>query len=448
MTPVWLPLAVLSVAIAVATIGGWIAAAASGLPLAYGEGGVIHAGQLLARGEDPYAVDHPGFVSANYPPLAYITVALGLPFGPFAGLRVVNILAAVGVAAAIAWRARGRRPVAIALAGSFIALFPVASWTPQARVDLIAVALVALGVASLDGPGRRGLAFGALAGLALLAKPTALLPVGAVLAYLLWRDRPAAGRAAAALLAVTAAGGGLMLARSGPAGLYQHLVVHNALGYDIRNPILLAALALLLVGAFAGLAWRHADGIGRAYLAGAAGVVLLAGHEGATFNYLLDLAAASCLALARAPLPSSAIAPALLTGQLLATLALTAFGPLAPPTLGQQAARVGVVAGLPPDALYYAEDSGLLIAAGLAPAVDDSYVWARLIALGVRTDDVTPRVEARAFRAIVSDGPLDQLESAPEFRQQRWPRPLADAVLRHYQLDASAPGAYRYVPRP
>jgi hypothetical protein len=225
-------------------------------------------------------------------------------------------------------------------------------------------------------------------------------------------------------------------------------VVHNAFPYDIRNPILLAALAVLLLGGFAGVAWRHADGTGRAYLAGAAGIVLLGGHEGATFNYLLDLAAASCLALARAPFPSGAIAPALLTGQILATLALTVFGPLAPPTPAQQAARVGVVAGLPRDAAYYAEDSGLLIAAGLRPAVDDPYVWARLVALGVRADDVTPRVEAREFRAIVSDGPLDQLASAPEFRRQRWPRALADAVLRHYQLDVSVPGAYRYVPRP
>jgi hypothetical protein len=131
-----------------------------------------------------------------------------------------------------------------------------------------------------------------------------------------------------------------------------------------------------------------------------------------------------------------------------ATLALTLAGPLAAPGLADQAARVGVVAGLPREAAYYAEDSGLLIAAGLRPAVDDPYVWARLVALGIRADDVTPRVEARAFRAIVSDGPLEELASAPEFRRPRWPEPLVEAVLRQYRLDASVPGAYRYVPDP
>jgi GNAT superfamily N-acetyltransferase len=289
--------------------------------------------------------------------------------------------------------------------------------------------------------------FGALGALALFAKPTALLPVAAVLAYLAWRDRPAAARATVALAAVIAVGGALVLARSGPAGVYEHLVVHNAFPYDPRNPVLLAALAALLVGGLAVLAARHGDGMGRAYLAGAAGVVLLGGHEGATFNYLLDLVAASCLVLSRAPIGSLALAPAVLTGHLVATLALTLAGPLGAPSLSQHAARVAVVAGLPSDGTYYAEDSGPLIAAGLRPAVDDTYVWARLVALGVRADDVTPRVEARAFRAIVSDGPLDQLGSAPEFRRQRWPPALVEAVLRNYRLDASVPGAYRYVPR-
>ena len=47
-------------------------------PLAYGEGAVVHAGQLLARGIDPYGPAAAGtFVGANYGPLAYVFVALG-----------------------------------------------------------------------------------------------------------------------------------------------------------------------------------------------------------------------------------------------------------------------------------------------------------------------------------------------------------------------------------
>jgi hypothetical protein len=256
------------------------------------------------------------------------------------------------------------------------------------------------------------------------------------------------------------------------------------------------------LGTFVALALRHGDGVLRAYLAGGFGVVLLGGHEGATINYLLDLSAASCLALvplasARGALASArgapaaargapnaaggapnaaggapnaaggapnaargarettgatgtardALAPALLAGPLLATLLLTSVGPFGPADLDAHAARVAVVTELPERGSYYAEDSALLIAAGLEPLVDDTYVWARLVALGARVDDVTPRVAAGGFDAIVSDVRLEALDRAAEFQRQRWPAPLVQAVLRTYTLDRAVPGANRYVPR-
>jgi hypothetical protein len=249
------------------------------------------------------------------------------------------------------------------------------------------------------------------------------------------------------------------------------------------------------LGTFVALALRHGDGVLRAYLAGGFGVVLLGGHEGATINYLLDLSAASCLALvplasARGALASArgapaaargapnaaggapnaaggapnaargarettgatgtardALAPALLAGPLLATLLLTSVGPFGPADLDAHAARVAVVTELPERGSYYAEDSALLIAAGLEPLVDDTYVWARLVALGARVDDITPRVAAGGFDAIVSDVRLEALDRAAEFQRQRWPAPLVQAVLRTYTLDRAVPGANRYVPR-
>jgi hypothetical protein len=115
--------------------------------------------------------------------------------------------------------------------------------------------------------------------------------------------------------------------------------------------------------------------------------------------------------------------------------------------LAALAERASIARDLPAGRLYYAEDSGVLIAAGIEPYVDDSFVWARLVALGVRADEVTPRVSARSFAAIVSDVPLENLQSASELERLRWPAELAREVLTNYERDRSARGAYRYVPR-
>ncbi len=447
MNRAWLAPAAVAVAIAARNLVDWVAIAASGLPIGYGEGAVVHAGQLLARGADPYALGAPGFVSANYPPLGYVLVALGLPLGPFTGLRLANIAVACAIAAIAAWRARADAIVAILLGASFLALYPVGAWVPGDRVDLAAVALTAFAVAALRLRRVGGLLFGVLGALALFAKPTAVVPLAAVVVYLARRDAAIAARAVAALAVTSVVGLAIAFARFEPRGLFEHLVVNNAFPYEPRNLVFLVVLAVLLLGAFVALAFRYADGLMRAYLAGAVGVIALGGHPGATVNYLLDLAAASCLALAPLALSRPRWAPALLTGQLLATLVLTSVGPFAPPSLDAQAARVSIVSALPRDGAYYAEDSGLLIAAGVEPFVDDTYVWARLVSLGIRADEVTARVEARAFAAILSDVPLDAIDAAPEFVRQRWPRQLVDAVLRNYVLDASARGAYRYVAR-
>ncbi len=446
MSRAWIVPLALSLVLAVRTLFESISSTLSGLPLAYGEGAVVHAGEILARGGDPYAPVAQGFVSANYPPLAYAFVALGSTFDAFAGLRAADLVAALAVAAAVAWSARADRAVAITLAASFLALYPVALWLPMARVDLLAVALTAGAVVSLRDP-RTVALFGVLGALAILAKPTAILPLGAVTVYLVWRDRRSALRPLIALAAASLAAALFLVLRFDVRGLYTHVVVYNAFPYDPRNLMLLVLLAVLLLGPFVALAFWRGDGLARAYLVGAAGVVVLVGHEGATVNYLLDLAAASCLALAPVARSAGRWAPPLIAGQLLATLVVSSVGPFALIGTETRAAQVALVSDLPKTGHYYAEDSGLLVAAGIEPVVDDVYVWARLVALGIRSDDVTPLVEDRAFAAIVSEAPLDSLASGPEFRRQRWPDALVQAVLRAYRLDAAVPGAYRYVPR-
>ena len=439
-------LAALAVIAAVWNVAQWLAIVASGLPIGYGEGAVVHAGQILARGGDPYAIDPTRFVSANYPPLGYVAVALGLPLGPFTGLRVANLVAAGAVAALVAWLARRSAWRALALAASFLALYPVAAWAPGDRVDLLAVALAGGAVVALAA-GRNAAWFGVLGALALAAKPTAVLPLAAVLLYALWRDRARGTRALVALAIAGAAALAVMLARFDARGLYEHLVGYNAFPYDIRLPALLLVVGALLIGGYVALAAWVAGPTMRAYLGGAAAVVLLGGHEGATINYLLDLAAASCLALATSTRPWPFWGAPLLAGQIAATLLLTTIGPFAPASLDGLAIRAGIARGLPADRSYYAEDSAVLIAAGIEPVVDDSFVWARLVALGKRADDVTPRVAARSFAAIMSDIPLEALDNASELERLRWPADLARTVLINYRLDRAVAGAYRYVPR-
>ena len=443
----WLFLGAVALLAAGHTLIDWVTVVVSGVSTGYGEGAVAHAGQIVARGADPYATEAAGtFVSANYPPLAYVIEALGASLGPFTALRITNIGALCAVAALVGWGARATPAVAIALGASFLALFPVAAWGGGARVDPIAVAFTAFAVVTASADPRRAALAGLFAALAVAAKPTAAVPLAVVLAYLLWRERQVALRFGAALVVSSIAVLVLVLARFDPAGLWKHLVVYNSFPYDIRNPVLLVVLGVVLIGSFVVFAGLVADGRMRAYLVGAFAVVALGGHEGATINYLLDLAAASCLALAPTIATRSGRAPALFAAQLVAALLLSTIGPFAPPAQAILAARADAARNLPAG-LIYAEDSGPLIAAGIEPVIDDSYVWARLVALGARVDDVTPRVRSAGFAAVVADVPLDKLADAAHFEQQRWPADLAAAVLERYRLDRHEGTLWIYVPR-
>lgn len=443
----WLVLGTVALITAGHTLIDWVTVVASGVSTGYGEGAVAHAGQIVARGGDPYAVEPAGtFVGAIYPPLAYVVAALGGSLGPFTALRIANVVALCAVAALVAWRARAKPLVAVALGASFLALFPVAAWGSGARVDPMAVAFTGFAVVTASSDPRRAALAGLFAALAVAAKLTAAVPLAVVFAYFLWRERPVALRfgvaAAVASLAVLV----VVLTRFDAAGLWKHLVLYNAFPYDVRNPVLLVILGLVLLGSFVVFAGLVADGRMRAYLLGGLAVVALGGHEGATINYLLDLAAASCLALAPLIATRSGRAPALFAAQLVATLFLSTVGPFAPPAQAVLAARTEAARTLPAGPIY-AEDSGPLIAAGIEPIIDDPYQWARMVALGMRVDEVTPRVRSGGFAAVVADVPLDKLADAAYFEQQRWPAELTAAVLERYRLDRHEGTLWIYVPR-
>jgi hypothetical protein len=168
----WLFLGVVALITAGHTLIDWVTVVASGVSTGYGEGAVAHAGQIVARGGDPYAAEAAGtFVSANYPPLAYVIEALGTSLGPFTALRIANIVALCAVAALVASRARSSPLVAAALGLSFLALFPVAAWGSGARVDPLAVAFTAFAVVTASPDPRRAALAGLFAALAIAAKP-------------------------------------------------------------------------------------------------------------------------------------------------------------------------------------------------------------------------------------------------------------------------------------
>jgi hypothetical protein len=215
----------------------------------------------------------------------------------------------------------------------------------------------------------------------------------------------------------------------------------------VRNPILLGVVGLQTIGAYVAVAFGVGDGRMRAYLAGALGVIALGGHEGATINYLMDAAAAASLALAPLALRASPRVAALFAGQLVATVVLTTLGPFGATDLSVDRARVEVARVAAQGGPVHAEDSGILVAAGIDPLIDDQYVWARLVALGARSDDLTPRVSAGEFAAILSDVALDRIADSTLVERQRWPAELVAAVLARYRLDRHESTLWVYVRR-
>jgi hypothetical protein len=126
---------------------------------------------------------------------------------------------------------------------------------------------------------------------------------------------------------------------------------------------------------------------------------------------------------------------------------LVTLGPFAGPSLSVERARIDVASAVAQTGPLYAEDSGVLIAAGVEPVVDDPYVWARLVALGELGDGVTPRVNERRFAAILSDVDLERIDQASHVEQQRWPGLLVSAVRERYRLERHEATLWVYVPR-
>ena len=456
----WVAYGALAAALALSGIAHWVWAITLRGPVLYGEGAVANAAILardhlqydaLARWQD----GAPIFTAANYPPLFFQLASLG--DDPFAAGRITSIAATLFVAAAIARRARPAGWLtAVAIALAWLGSVPVLQWGSAVKPDLVALAFTVGAVMALDGSKPRHTLAGALIGLAVMTKPTALLPALTMFAFVARRDPFAAARA---LVAGAVAAFVVMIATgSGPNSLVLHVIDWNALPWrvDLAASLLIFGLVLLAVPIATIALTRPSTTIVTAYALGALGIVLLGGREGATINYLLDLSAALALAIGgRAPLLASGVRfpIAAIAQSAVAVLLLNPFGviPGRPATTGAwgDPERLAAVARISGSLLV--EDSGLLVADGRQPAVDDVFLWSRNRAREVTDrfifpagDQLIAAVRAGRFDAVVTEVDLASLDLVGGFERQRWHPDLVAAVLDRYSLQLSPdrrPGA-------
>jgi len=454
-TIAWAAYLIPAAALSLYALAQWLLALVNRTPVLYGEGAVANAARLARDGIAYLDPDPSRFVAANYPPLYLHLASIG---DPFISGRIASIAATFLVASLLFMSARPAGLLAAtALGAGWLALAPVMVWGPALKPDLVALALTATAVVVLDR--RRDLA--PIAGFAIvfaaLAKPTALLPGAALVAWLAWSDRATLARSGfGAAVAVVAAAVTVYL--DSVPDIWRHVVTWNALPWSLDQMLSIAFIGVLVIGVPLGLAafWRGVAGARAAYVAGALAIVVAGGREGATINYLLDVTVATGLSLA-------AVAPRLRAGVLFPIVALlqlvlaaVILDPLRivpgrVPVTGAwgDPSRAAIIApematGQP----LLVEDSGLLVAKGSVPTIDDLFLWSRLVERG--TIDAAPIVTQVAnarFGAVVSEADLERLDAAPGFERQRWTGLLARAVVERYRLDRHEGPLWIYVPR-
>jgi len=431
-------------ALALVAIARWGWALLQHAPVLFGEGAVAHAA-MLARDRleyGPYPADAI-FVAANYTPLFFHLAAIG---DPFVTGRIASIVSTLFVAAAIAYRARRAGVLAAGgLAAAWLAAAPVAVWGPAMKPDLVALALTVAAVLAIDS--RRPALAGALLALAIWAKPTEAFPAIALFAYLLLTQRR--GVAPFVLSAVVATIVAAVATHLPDGAMLEHVWRWNQLAWHPDQAVLLGIVGLLVAGVpiVALAVLRPRDAIG-AYAVGALVVVALGGREGATINYLLDLLAATWLAIAAAlpRIATSRVFPIAVVAQtIVAVVLLDPTGILPGRAINTGAwespERAAVVRSL--GGALLVEDSGLLVANGRTPAVDDLFLWSRL--QDERGDTrLLDAVRGGTFDAVVSETDLAQLEAAPLWERQRWHPALVEAVLSRYRLTDRVVGLYVY----
>lgn len=442
----WWTYAAAAAVLALVAVGSWVWAVTLRGPVLYGEGAVAHAAILARDGLEytsgaRYGDVSPIFTAANYPPLFFHLAGVG--DDPFVTGRMISIAATLFVAGAIAFQGRSAGGVvAGAIALAWLGSIPVMAWGLAVKPDPLALALTVGATLALARARPLPIVAGFLLGLAVTAKPTALLPAAALLVYVARRDRVGAARGMVGAVAGIFAG---LFNRSLDGGFVVHVIDWNALPWraELAAPLIFIALLVLAVPIATVVITRSGRGAVGAYLVGAVGVLLLGGREGATVNYFLDLSAALALAAAT-------IAPRLSVGLRYpaASLAQLAIGavllnpfPMTPSLLSPtgkwtEPSFVAYVRDFVPGTALI-EDSGLLVANGREPIIDDLFLWSRNLSSGksfLEGQRLIEAVRAGRFDAIVSEVELERIDLGPGYERQRWHPDLVAAVIERYQL--------------
>ena len=280
--------------------------------LNYGEGYVLFDAIRLAHGQ-PIYVDLQQFpmVRSPYPPLFPLIWSALVPLAgpalwPGRAIEVLGLFALAGIVGWNAWRAcRSIWPVVAAI--GLLAASPfVYQWAGYARVDLLALAFAAGGVAAAQWvQGRRGLLLAALlCGLALWTKQTTITATVAIAIALVMRSRREGLEFVALVALPTAAIAAVLNAITG-GEFVRHVILGNASNpvLPLRAAIYIAIFILLHLIAVAGGLWwlRRALG-GRPspvaiYLVVALFASYSAGNGGSSVNYLIEPLVALALAV-------------------------------------------------------------------------------------------------------------------------------------------------------
>ena len=274
----------------------------------------------LARGESIYVANGPerhSFVSGPYTPLYFLAVAatLRLTDTVYTGGRLIalgawlTLLATVG---ALIWTLVPRRAGAL---GALVGVAGLATFTPgiiwatrvKPTIPALALAVIGLLIVQRSWRSPRGAYLWAIVPFvaAYFTKQTTLAaPIAATLFLLCW-----AGLRSALRFAIVGALGGLLpfaaLTLLTRGEFFRHIVADRRLRWEPQLVINFGALFLrdfwpLLAAAAVGaaaLVWLRRPSIAPFYLVCALGFVATIGVEGADHDHLIELAAASALAV-------------------------------------------------------------------------------------------------------------------------------------------------------
>jgi hypothetical protein len=194
----------------------WAVSRRAGYPyeLEWMEGGAVELVRRVARGEALYAAPTLEHTPWSYPPLhpvlsSVLTAPWGHSLPAVRGVSVASSVVAIAAVGVIVHRATGRVVAGVVAAGAFAGSYQLSgAWFDIARVDSLMLALLLLGVAV----GQRartvgaGVRCGVLLVAALATKQTAVVVVAVVVAWLVWRRRPAGMAAAATVIGLGGAG--------------------------------------------------------------------------------------------------------------------------------------------------------------------------------------------------------------------------------------------------